>query len=200
MYLATMWSYFSGFFAVVYLVAPVLYLLFGVLPVRAFSAQFFLHLLPYLVVNQILFLIIGWGRPTWRGQQYSLALFPLWIKAVTSAVANVYFGRKLGFVVTSKTRQGGFHWRLVLPQLTMMVLLTVAILWALSRLAFGLTSNGFPIMVNVFWACYDLVALSAVLLAAAYKPPIDAPEPTIDPDPQGSAAAAHGRVGAGARG
>ncbi|HZG65923.1 MAG TPA: glycosyltransferase, partial [Herpetosiphonaceae bacterium] len=83
MYFATMWGYLSGFAVVIYLAAPVLYLLFGVLPVRSLSVDFFTHLVPYLLVNQLLFVVIGWGLPTWRGQQYSLALFPLWIKAVT---------------------------------------------------------------------------------------------------------------------
>src|SRR4029450_694555 len=43
MYLGTMGSYFSGFFSLVFLVAPMLYLFFGLLPVRAFSSEFFLH-------------------------------------------------------------------------------------------------------------------------------------------------------------
>ena len=33
MYFATMWSYLSGFAALVYIAAPVIYLTFGVLPV-----------------------------------------------------------------------------------------------------------------------------------------------------------------------
>jgi len=116
MYFATMWSYLSGFFSLAYLAAPVLYLFFGWQPVAAYSEAFIWHLVPYLVANQLLFQYVGWGVPTWRGQQYSLALFPLWIKAVTSAVASVHFGRKLGFVVTPKERQGGIHLALVRPR------------------------------------------------------------------------------------
>ena len=37
MYFATMWSYLSGFAAVMYIAAPVLFLCFGVLPVNAFG-------------------------------------------------------------------------------------------------------------------------------------------------------------------
>lgn len=170
MYFSTMWSYLSGFASVVYLVAPTLYLLFGVSPVRAYSSDFFWHLIPYLVVNQLLFTVIGWGRPTWRGQQYSLALFPLWIQAVTTAVGNVYFGRKLGFVVTPKVREGGVHLRLVRVQLAAMALLVFDALFALGRLALGLTGDAMPIIVNVLWVCYDLVCLSAVLDAAVYRP------------------------------
>lgn len=47
MYFATMWSYLSGFAAVVYLVAPVLFLLTGTLPVTAWSLDFFLRFVPF---------------------------------------------------------------------------------------------------------------------------------------------------------
>jgi cellulose synthase (UDP-forming) len=77
MYFATMWSYLSGFAAVVYLAAPMVYLFFGVRPVRSFGAGFLWHLVPYLLVTQALFLVVGYGIKTWRGQQYSLAL--VWV-------------------------------------------------------------------------------------------------------------------------
>lgn len=173
MYFATMWSYLSGFFSVVYLLLPSLYIFFGWLPVRAFSAEFFWHLLPYLILNQILFTLVGWGLKTWRGQQYSLALFPLWIQSVTSAIGNVYFGRKLGFVVTPKERQGGVYFRLVRPQLALMALTALAIVVGLGRMALGMVEEPGPILVNVFWGCYNLVMLSVVVEAATYQPPED---------------------------
>jgi cellulose synthase (UDP-forming) len=166
-----MWSYFSGVPTVIYLIAPVLFLMFGLLPVNALSAEFFWRLTPYLLVNQLLFAVISWGRPTWRGQQYSLALFPLWIKAVVTAAANVWFGKKLGFIVTPKTRQAGRYLGLVRWQLLMMVLITVAIGVGLSQLALGWRSDGMPVLVNVFWAVYDLIMLSVVIDAALYQPP-----------------------------
>jgi cellulose synthase (UDP-forming) len=194
MYFTTMWGYLSGFAAVVYLVAPVLYLLFGILPVNSLAPSFFWHLVPYLLVNQLLFIVVGWGLPTWRGQQYSLALFPLWIKAITSAIGNVYFGRKLGFVVTPKIRQGGVHLSLIWPQLVAMVLLNIAVVWGLGRLALGLTEEGVPILVNVFWACYDLVVLSVLLRAATYRPGQTESPPPTEP---ATTAELYGRLGAG---
>lgn len=169
-YLDTMWSYFSGLPTIIYLIAPVLFLIFGLLPVNALSAEFFWRLTPYLLVNQLLFAVIGWGRPTWRGQQYSLALFPIWIKAVVTAAANVWFGKKLGFIVTPKTRQAGRYFGLVRWQLLMMVLLAVSIGVGLLQLALGWRTDGMPVLVNVFWAVYDLVMLSVVIDAALYQP------------------------------
>jgi cellulose synthase (UDP-forming) len=52
MYFATMWSYLSGFAAVVFIAAPVVYLCFGVLPVKSFGLDFLMHFVPFMVANQ----------------------------------------------------------------------------------------------------------------------------------------------------
>ncbi|MCC6454622.1 MAG: glycosyltransferase [Caldilineaceae bacterium] len=194
MYFATMWSYLSGFFSLIYLLAPVLYLFFGWTPVTAYSKEFFWHLVPFLVANQLLFIFLGWGLPTWRGQQYNLAMFPLWIQAVTSAVANVYFGHKLGFVVTPKSRQSGVFLNLVRPQLVMMGLIVLSVVYGSVRLALGMTDDVAGFLVNVFWSCYNLVMLSVVIVAATYAPPSDGA--AIDAD-RVTAATVAGRVTGG---
>ncbi|MFL4477576.1 glycosyltransferase family 2 protein [Paeniglutamicibacter sp. ORCA_105] len=169
MYFSTMWSYLSGFAAVVYFAAPVIYLLFGVLPVTSLSTDFFIRFIPFMVVNQLLFLVAGRGIPTWRGQQYSLALFPTWIKACTSAARNVWFGRPLGFAVTPKDRQeGGPRWSLIRPQITVAVLLGIAAVAGLVRLAAGL-AEPLGTLVNVAWVVFDLLVLSVLFKAVRYR-------------------------------
>ncbi|MCA4134741.1 glycosyltransferase family 2 protein [Arthrobacter sp. M4] len=169
MYFATMWSYLSGFAAVVYFAAPIIYLMLGILPVSSLSADFFVRFIPFMVVNQILFLVAAQGAPTWRGQQYSLALFPTWIKACTTAARNVWFGRPLGFAVTPKARQsGGPSWSLIRPQIIVSVLLVIALVTGMARLVAGLNE---PIgtLVNVAWVAYDLVVMSILVTAVKYK-------------------------------
>lgn len=170
MYFATMWSYLSGFAALVYLAAPIVFLCFGVLPVTAWSADFFVRFIPFFLASQLLFLVAARGVRTWRGQQYALALFPVWINAVWTAVANVWFGRPLGFAVTSKVRTGGGpgQWRLVWPQLLAMVLLVVAAVVGVVRAALGL-SWWVGTTVNLLWVGYDLVVLSVVVQALRYR-------------------------------
>lgn len=172
MYFATMWSYLSGFTALVYLAAPVIYLVFGVMPVTAWSLDFFARFLPYFIVNQILFLVVARGLKTWRGQQYSLALFPVWIKACTSAFANVVLGRPLSFAVTKKDGRSelGPPWREIWPQLTAIAILLVALAIGLARLAVG-TADGTGTLVNTVWVVYDLVVLSVIIQAALYRGP-----------------------------
>lgn len=169
MYFATMWSYLSGFAAIVYFVAPVVYLCFGVLPVKAFSTTYFLHFIPFMLANQILFLVVSKGISTWRGQQYSLALFPIWLKAVISAIRNVYFHHPLPFVVTPKTGQGVRNeWRLIKYQLAAAIVLVMAAAIGILRLAKGLNE---PVgtFVNVAWVIWDLGLMSILIPALRYQ-------------------------------
>lgn len=171
MYFGTMWSYLSGFTAIVYLAAPVIYIVLGVSPVTAWSLDFFARFLPYFLINQLLFLVVARGIRTWRGQQYSLALFPVWIKACVSAFANVVFKRPLSFVVTPKDgRISGVPWRQVWPQFLAMVVLFAALVVAIVRLYVG-TLDGTGTVVNAVWLVYDHAALSVILEAARYRGP-----------------------------
>lgn len=169
MYFATMWSYLSGFAALIYFAAPVVFLCIGVLPVHTTAWEFFLHFLPFFALNQLLFLVAGAGRATWRGQQYSLALFPVWIRATTSAIANVLFGRPLGFVVTPKVRVDSRpQWSLITPQITVAAILVIATAIGVIRLVLG---QGEPIgtAVNLAWVLFDLLILSVLVPAVRYR-------------------------------
>lgn len=169
MYFATMWSYLSGFAAVIYFAAPAIYLLLGILPVTSLAADFFIRFIPFMLMSQLLFAVLARGIPTWRAQQYSLALFPTWIKACTTAARNVWFGQPLGFAVTPKDRQeGGPRWSLIRPQIAVAVVLFLASIVGIVRLATGLAE---PIgtLVNVVWVIFDLLVLSVLFKAVLYR-------------------------------
>ncbi|MCK0177301.1 glycosyltransferase [Mycolicibacterium sp. F2034L] len=170
MYWATMYSYLAGFAALAYIAAPAIYLIFGIMPVTAYSWDFFGRLIPFLLLNQLMFIIISRGTPTWRGQQYSLALFPVWIRACYTAFLNVVFDRPLGFAVTPKTRQaaGAIPWHLVKWQLVAMCLLVVASVIGVVHLYFGAISV-LGVGVNLFWVMFDLLILSVVFQAVRYR-------------------------------
>ncbi len=167
-YFSTMWSYFYGLVAVIYLAAPVLYLFFGLIPITDYTGNFFVHFLPYFVLNQVVFALYGWGLPRFRGQQITMALFPIWIQAVFSAVRNVYFHRPLSFVVTSKTRVESAPFRYVVVQMLLFTLLSVAVVYGLFGLALGLREDGVAVLANVFWATYDMLLLSLVIRALLF--------------------------------
>ena len=180
MYFSTMWTYLSGFAAIVYVGAPVIYLTFGILPVNALSVEFFLRLLPFLIINQLLFFIVADGRKTWRGQQYSLALFPVWIESFTTAFGNVFLGRSLDFAVTPKTKREltGPAWHLIRPQLWAIGLLVAALFVGGLRMALGQANIPGSIF-NMIWVVFDLLIFSVIIKAARYQ----GFEPDVQPSP-----------------
>lgn len=166
-YFTTMYSYFNGFFSLVFLLAPIVYLFTGIAPVTAWSAEFLWKLIPYLVFNKLLFMYVASGMSVWRGEQYSLALFPLWIQAVVS----VFLGIRPGFVVTPKQHQSGNYLRLVWPQLLVIGLTALAIVFGIYSMAVGSATYIAGVFVNIFWGSYNIFMLLVIVKAALYKPP-----------------------------
>jgi cellulose synthase (UDP-forming) len=190
-YFATMWSYLTGFAALAFLAAPIFYLTLGAMPVKAWGTTFLALFLPYFILNQLLFALVGYGVKTWRGQQYTLALFPVWIKALVTAAANVWFGRPLSFAVTEKRHVDGpgrFPVRLIWPQLAFMAALVLAAIMGLSLLfipggadvTLGEPLTPLGVGVNTVWVLYDLVVLSVIIRAALYRAPAPDSVPSID--------------------
>jgi hypothetical protein len=165
-YLTTMFSYFYGFAALVYLLAPVIPLFTDIAPVRAYSMGFFLRLLPYLVLNQLMFIYATRGLSTLRGQQYQLALFPVWI----GALLKVFLKADLKFEVTPKQRQKGIFLHLIKPQLAIILINTVAIAYGFFRIHSGLSLDPTSILVNIFWAAYNTWMLSSIVRGALWQP------------------------------
>jgi cellulose synthase (UDP-forming) len=166
-YLTTMYSYFSGFSTLMLLLAPIVYLFTGTAPVASGHSALLWHLVPALVLNRLMFWLAARGIPVWRGEQYAVALFPLWIQAVIS----VLMGKKIQFAVTPKERQEGAHLHLVWPQLLIMGLTILAIAYGLFSWVGGWNHELAATLFSTFWGCYNMLMLSIIVRAAVYKPP-----------------------------
>lgn len=164
-YFMTIYSYFSGFASLIYLISPVIYLLTGIAPVVSFAGEFLIRIVPYLLVNWLMFQVASWGMKTFRGEQYSLALFPIWIQAVLSVLS----GERITFKVTPKVRQEGVYVRLVWPQLTILVLQALAAVYAVIALALGWRHDTVGVVINLFWEAYDFLMLYVIVWAAVYR-------------------------------
>ncbi len=177
MYFSTMWSYLSGFAAIVYIAAPVLCLSFGVVPVQAYSVDFFARLIPFLVLNQLLFWVVAAGRPTWRGQQYSLALFPGVDRVGDERLRERLPRQAPRLPVTPKVRDESDQkprWDLVKPQLYAMGALVAALVMIGIRYATG-QADGIAPLVNTAWVVFDLFIFSIVIRAVLYRAPVFTP-------------------------
>ena len=104
-----------------------------------------------------------------RSEEYSLALFPLWIQAVLSVIS----GMQLKFSVTPKERQSGNHLRLVWAQALIVALTVAASIYGLVSLWQGWNPNTYGVLINVVWGLYNTYPLSRIIRAAVYAPPAD---------------------------
>ncbi len=170
MYFATINSYFNGIFNLLLIISPILYLFTGIAPVSVWSWGFLFRLLPFFILNKITFRYLSWGISVWRGEQYNLALFPLFIKATFTAL----FKKELPFVVTSKDRKqrDKSKFKLFWPQLTIIILTTAAIIYGfISYFVLGSELTFFGLFINTFWGLYNAIMLSVIIRAAFYKLP-----------------------------
>ncbi|MGB7445069.1 MAG: glycosyltransferase family 2 protein [Coleofasciculaceae cyanobacterium] len=168
-YFQTMYSYFSGFFTLIFILCPIIYFFTGIIPVHSYGADFAIHFVPAFILNRMTFLAASWGIPArelWRAEQYAIALFPLFIQAVWS----VFTGRSIKFQVTPKQRQSGIYLRLVWPQLTIFSLTILGMLWCIYRFAVGDLENPWLYLLNGAWSIYNLSLLWVIIRAAVWQP------------------------------
>ena len=118
MYLATFWSYLGCLWNIIFLVAPIVYLFTGIAPLSAYSGDFYLHALPFIVVNELAFMVGTWGLRSWDGKASYLSFFSVNFRALWTVLR----GEKIKFHVTPKERQEGSFLHLVIPQLMVIVL------------------------------------------------------------------------------
>lgn len=175
MYLATMTSYLNGFAAVVYIAAPIVFLLTGIFPINCDSIAFFVYFMPFFVCSQALFVLAGnRAKGLWRGQQMSFALFPVWIKATLSGAVAAFFHKTLKFSVTQKTKQAsGVGLRHVIPQLVAIAALVLAGGYGAVQ-ALEHQRPGFASVITLLWVLIDLALLASMVRAARYQGPGDA--------------------------
>jgi cellulose synthase (UDP-forming) len=183
MYFSTIFSYFSGFSNLVFILCPIVFLISGIAPIKAWNLTFFALFLPFFILNRWMFHIAAEGLEVQRGEQYNLALFPLWIKAVV----GVFSGKNIAFMVTPKTRQSGNFLGLIKVQLGIIFLIVASIIWAILGVAMGARQDLFGILVNALWGCYNVWQLSALVRASLYSPPAGwDPRPPFQPPAKGA--------------
>ena len=167
MYLATFWSYFAALWNLVFLLAPVVYLVSGIPPVDAYTGDFFARALPFLVLNELAFMVGTWGLSGYKGKVTYLASFPLSLRALWAVLRK----QKISFPVTPKQRQAGNQLHLVWPQVAVMLITLGAFSYAAIRLALG--DNAYSVgglIVNGLWGLNNILAMSIMVRAAFWKP------------------------------
>jgi cellulose synthase (UDP-forming) len=151
--------YFCGLRDLIYIIAPLVYLIFGIPAVRgATLSLFFWHFLPYWVASQVAFWYAAWGKSSIRGILLGFGSFPVLIYSAITAIT----GREVGFAVTSKQRdeaRAARTWKHLIPHGVAFMACLVA-LWVFTRNHNH--DEQAALLVSAFWVLYSMVLLSGI--------------------------------------
>ncbi len=164
MYGATIYAYLAPLWTVPLMLAPLVYLVAGVAPVRAYDGALWGHLLPFLVARRLALWAGTWGVPTRRSEQYHLAAFWLNVRALFHVLAR----RPLRFAVTPKVRAARRAVRLVVPHLVLLAAMAGAIAVGTARLDPEAPGALGAWAANVFWSLHNGASLLPFVAAALW--------------------------------
>jgi len=150
--------YLSGVRDLIYLVAPLVFLVLGVAAVQGTYLDVFLwHFLPYWLLSQIAFWRLGWGKTSMRGIVLGFASFPVLISSLVTVIA----GRRVAFTVTAKRREASGVLRQVRPHLLALVACALALV--VSALSGRHDASA---QVSAMWVLYTMAMLGGVVWLA----------------------------------
>ncbi|WP_134500353.1 glycosyltransferase family 2 protein [Microvirga pakistanensis] len=167
MYGSTFYSYLAPLWNIVFLFSPIVFLFSGIAPVAGYSLDFFVHIAPFLLFNELSQLVAMWGNSNSKGRAWYLAMFPLNLQALWAVVR----GRKISFPVTPKDRQVGFYPRLVRWQIGLVVLTMAGLTWG--WVAFVLGREGYTLgamIANTLWGTSNALSMVPMIRAAFWQP------------------------------
>lgn len=165
-YMETIWSYLSPLWLTVFIFYPIVFFFTLIPPLKAFNFDFFIRIVPFLLLNILVTLFGNWGVPTKRPEQFYLAGF--WYKI--QALYKVLFGGKIKFNVTTKSvKHSNSNLKHVWPHL-LVIILSLA----------GISYNGYLVYINahpsysaffanIFWTAFTFYLIIPFIRAAFWN-------------------------------
>ena len=167
MYAATFYSYLAPLWNILFLTAPIVFLFTGIAPVETYSLDFFLHIVPFLLLNELAQLAGLWGTQTIKGRQWYIAMFPLNLGALWAVMRKA----TISFPVTPKERSEGNHFRLVRWQVLYLVATLAALAWGWAAFLRGAPGYSLgAIIANTLWGMNNVLSLLPIIRAAYWQP------------------------------
>lgn len=155
--------YWVGLVNLIFMILPLLYIFFGIKPLRQDVFTYLMLFVPYLIFSMNMF-YMGMEQRGYRltdmllGQQANFLCFPVHIQGAISG----FFGLTRPFGVTPKGSSGRMNWLALWPQLLMLVISAIAFVYGIYRYVSGYDKNTSAILINSLWALYHVFLLSGV--------------------------------------
>lgn len=169
-YFSSVYYFFFPFARIVFIYAPLVYLLLGIKPVQARPADLIAYYVPQLLLTGVVLRLFSRGlRGTVTSDLYETATSFALAPAVAAAVAGRGLSR---FVVTPKGGQWARAWfdaYVVRPQLATLALCAAGAVAGVLRAALGYAEQD-AVLINMLWNGYNTLLLAASIVAACEQP------------------------------
>ena len=165
-YLETIWSYLSPLWLLVFVLYPIVFFFTLIPPLKAFSFDFFIRIVPFLMLNVIVTGVGNWGKPTKRPEQFYQAGF--WYKL--QALYKVLIKGKVKFNVTSKSvKYSQSNLKHIWPHLAIFILTFLGIGYNLYLVYKGTHPSYSAFFANIFWSVFTFYLISPYVRAAYWN-------------------------------
>jgi cellulose synthase (UDP-forming) len=157
--------YWIGWVNFCFMLLPLLYIFFGVQPLKQDVFTYLAIFIPYFLFTMNMF-YAGMEARGYRlpdmilGQQVGFICFPVHMVAALSGI----LGFKRPFATTPKGESGRLSWLALWPQILFLVLSAVAGFLGLYKYFMGLDRNTAAIVINAIWAFYHVFLLSGIFV------------------------------------
>lgn len=167
-YLATFWSYLSILWLPILFLAPAFSLFSARAPVDAYSTEFFLHLLPLLLLNEAALFVGCKGYDSHAGRVLANCAIPIQVRAAF----QVLRGQRPSFPTTPKKPGQTRDWSYARPALVLLAVMIASLLWGSIATFTGVEDYSASLLtVNAFWIGWNAMALLRVIRMCLWLPP-----------------------------
>jgi cellulose synthase (UDP-forming) len=169
-YTSGVWYFFTGPMRIIFILTPLLYLLFGLRPIEATLTEILVYYLPSFVALYWGYSILSKGtRHLFWSEVYETSVSIYHTLAAYGTLLSPFKGK---FNVTPKgelTEHMYFNWRLVWPQLGLSLLIGLGLVVAAYR-SFENPAYLGGLFTNFFWGVYNLSLLLGAIYVAQERP------------------------------
>lgn len=167
-YLNAMLHFFYGLPRLVFLTAPLAYLLFEAQVFQAPALLIMAYALPHIMIASVTNSTIqGRFRHSFWNEVYETVLAWYIMRPVMLAMINPRLG---GFNVTAKggrIEEGYFDWKLARPYIAVLLLNLAGAFFGLYKLVFEPEVSATTILINLAWTLYNIIISSAAVAVAS---------------------------------
>jgi len=169
--------WFFGVQKMIYLICPLLYLLFGIMPIQADARQLFFFFMPsYFAAVWSFRLLVSSNRSLMWSHIYDVAMAPY---LAVASLFELIFARPIPFKVTPKgvvEDKVQISWDIVLPQIALLIVTVAALVVAGYNIILGENVNLGAIAINTAWSLYNLLGIVMSILVCIERPRFRASE------------------------